>query len=372
MTSDLRIDVDTELLRKCMSSECAWCREDCPSYQGFQLDSYSSRGKNRALEAYVDGDLSEEDIIDSIFACTTCGQCEDVCLTGGSFYNQVYDLREQLNKAGMGPKGHGEMVAYIRKHSTPYGRETKIPSPDASTTPFGRPLRIAYFPGCSLQAELPELIPHTQNVLRCLGIETKLLTQPCCGLPVLNAGFLEDAAEMSNEFVEEVRSRKIKKIITSCSGCAVMLRTHLNRLTGSKIKVEHITEVLGKEDDRIRSVYGDVGEGRSVLFHDPCDLARKLDIFEWPRIVLSALGFISQEFTNIGSSSSCCGGGGGFGRDYPDEASVNARNRVEEAKQRGIDTIVSACFSCRRMFRSVRSLDVEISDIMELFPEKSC
>ena len=262
------------------------------------------------------------------------------------------------------------MVAYIRKHSTPYGPGTKRPEPDEpKPAAVGRTRsKIGYFPGCSIQAQSPEFIPLTLSILDTLGTHPILITQPCCGLPVLNAGYAEEARAMLLEFIEELRRRKIRKVITSCSGCAVMLKKHLTELTGTKIPVVHITEFLAGNEKKIRSVYGNAGKGHVVLYHDPCDLARKQDIVEEPRTVIRALGYRIAEFSRHGRETACCGGGGGFSRGYPDQSSENARERIAEASRIGIPKIVSACMSCRHQFRSVRTEGIEIVDIIELFP----
>ena len=440
-----RIQIDEESIRKCLSSECSSCRENCPSYLAFELDSYSSRGKNRALAAYLQGTLTIEDIRELVYACTNCGHCAEVCLTGGSFSNQVLELREQLGSLGKEAPGLREMVAYIRERSTPYGTKDtswmekrdkdkvlekdkvkslgkdkdkvlekdkskvlgkgkgevlgedenkiqekdkdmvlglvkekiqekdkdKVREKDKSKDSGGNPRkgRIGYFPGCTIQAEHPEFASKTISLLRKLGKDAVPISQPCCGFPVVNAGFMDEARTMAREFMEEVRRRGIRTIITSCAGCTAMLRLQLPHLIGVNIKVQHITEFLARNRKNVQAMFGTVGQGKDVLYHDPCDLARKLGIIEEPRIVIQALGFSVREFADNREGTACCGGGGGFAREYPDETVHVSRVRIREARDLGWNTVVTACLSCRRMLRSVPNDEVEVLDIIELFPE---
>jgi Fe-S oxidoreductase len=355
------IPVDPESIRKCFSSECSTCRENCPSYIAFGLESYSSRGKNRALSAYLEGALSLRDIEDLIYACTNCGQCEEVCLTGGSFSNQVLALREQLERRGDERRGLREMVGYIRKMSTPYGskdaswipqstrdhRDT-VQKPARSGRNFAGRGRIGYFPGCTMQADHPELARRTLTVLRRLGAEAVPISHPCCGYPALNAGFTSDAREMSRGFLEEVWELGIKSVVTSCAGCTVMLRLQLPLLTGQSVSVQHISEFLASKRKRVKEIYGSIGKDRQVLYHDPCDLARKLGVMDEPRSVIRALGSVgvSRGLINTMVEAAACLSDTG-----------------------ACETLVTACLNCRRMLRAAAAGDLEVLDIIELFPE---
>ena len=229
--------------------------------------------------------------------------------------------------------------------------------------------RIGYFPGCTIQAEHPEFASKTLSLLRKLGKDAVPISQPCCGFPVVNAGFMDEARTMARKFMEEVRIRGIRTIITSCAGCTAMLRLQLPHLIGVNIKVQHITEFLARNRKNVQGMFGTVGQGKDVLYHDPCDLARKLSIMEEPRNVIQALGFSVKEFADNREGTACCGGGGGFAREYPDETVHVSSVRTREARDLGCDTVVTACLNCRRMLRSVPNDKVEVLDIVELFPE---
>jgi heterodisulfide reductase subunit D len=368
-----RILIDEESIRRCFSSECSTCRENCPAYRSFHLDSYSSRGKNRILKAYLGGQITKGDLLELAYTCTMCGQCKEVCLTDGAFFNQVHDLREQLHSHGIHMKGHKEMVQYIRSKGTPYGFKQLEWLKEIGKDPSGEKVspkqqsiklrsikervigKVGYFPGCTILANHPELAMKTMRLLHILGIDAVPLTEYCCGSPVHSAGFPEDAKAMAQQFMEELKEKKIQRIITSCAGCTAMLLTDYPELTGSKLKVEHITEVLAGKIKNGRFPDGiscELPEGTKVCYHDPCDLALRSDIIDEPRKVLKALGLHVKEFNRNRRNTECCGGGGGFGRDYAEKAGSSSLNRLNESEVQGVDIIVTACLNCKRMLKT--------------------
>jgi len=391
------INIDPDPLRKCLSSECSLCRDNCPSYRAFQLDSYSSRGKNRVLKAFLDGEVDIDAVREVVYSCTRCSQCAEVCLTGGDVFQQIRNIRSQLTEMSQGLPGHREMVDYIREKGTPYGtRDGSWLDGDPDAGPIGNRAvggkgsvsqhakgKIAYFPGCTIQAEHPEFARKTLRLLERFGVHAIHLTDQCCGSPVLEAGFTEDAREMAGDLMKEVRERKIKTIITSCTGCTVMLRREYPELTGKKVEVQHISEFLAKHRKKLerevkqkrivtsdrdgKEMGGSGGPGEEIYYHDPCDLARKLGVTEEPREVLRIMGYQSMEFENSGMETTCCGGGAGFARDYSDGASVSADHRIHEARELGAQKIVTACLSCRRMLKKAAKGEMDVVDLIELF-----
>jgi len=419
----IRIEIDRESIRKCLSSECSFCRENCPSYIAFQLDSYSSRGKNRIIKAYLEGEVGTDELREALFTCTICGQCSEVCLTDGAVFNQVREIRSQLVEMGHGLKGHREMVDYIKEKHTPYGvkdrkwmgsegeegkdevknkekdigkdkendkeKDTGKGTMKDKEKDMGRDIgkgkekdkkkdrrimkgKIAYFPGCTIQAEHPEFALKTLKLLDKLGIRIVPLSEPCCGSPVLGAGYREEARAIAGDFLDELKERRINTIITSCTGCTAMLKLEYPELTGKKLKVQHITEVLAKNRKKLKVLLTNGtfkthnGSGSEIFYHDPCDLARKLHVMKEPREVLETLGFVLREFDHNNTATVCCGGGGGFARDYSDGAESAAEKRVREARELGGRRIVTTCLSCRKMLKRASGGKTEVLDLIEL------
>ena len=68
--------------------------------------------------------------------------------------------------------------------------------------------------------------------------------------------------------------------------------------------------------------------------------------------------------------SFCCGGGGGVPDAHPDVAQGAARSRVEEARDVGAETIVTACHRCVNNLRTgPHDQGMPIVDLIDLVHE---
>ncbi len=328
---------------KCFASQCGFCRENCPAYKGFELDSFSSLGKNRILKSYREGRLDIEDLQKMAFSCTLCGFCSETCPAGAGSYKYIREIREELFEKGKTMDGTLKAFSNIKRNKTPYSVK------DTSWVEKGAKGRIGYFPGCTNLAHNPELAKKTFELLKKLGLKVVPITDFCCGSPLYGGGIPME------KYAKDVKPG-VKTLIASCPGCVFMFRNIW------KIKVYHIIEILVKYAGRIK--FPKIDE--RIVYHDPCNLARKLGIIDEPRILLSKMTKETLEFDKNGKNTSCCGGGGNFPLNFPDEAALCAKQRVLETVELGADILATACPSCERMFRNVKDTRIKIMDIVEL------
>jgi heterodisulfide reductase subunit D len=71
-----------------------------------------------------------------------------------------------------------------------------------------------------------------------------------------------------------------------------------------------------------------------------------LGIFDEPRDILRALGVELVEMEHNRMFSTCCGGGGGVADTDPALAMEVAKNRVRDALEVGVETIITVCPTC--------------------------
>jgi Fe-S oxidoreductase len=114
-----------------------------------------------------------------------------------------------------------------------------------------------------------------------------------------------------------------------------------------------------------------------VVYHDPCDLGRHMDIYEPPRKILQAIpGIQLLEFKENRNLAKCCGGGGGLKAYNNDLSGEIAYHRALEAFELTADVIVSACPSCKSSLqqaaariRREKKRGLKVMDITEVVAE---
>jgi glycolate oxidase len=151
--------------------------------------------------------------------------------------------------------------------------------------------------------------------------------------------------------VKRLSKFKPKRMITTCAGCYKTFKELYPKHSRFDIEVLHIVEYI----ERL------ISEGKlkfqkpyamKIVYHDPCDLGRHMNIYEPPRKILQAIpGVQLLEFKENRSLAKCCGGGGGLKAYNNDLSGEIAYHRALEAVDLGAEVIVSACPSCKSSFQ---------------------
>jgi Fe-S oxidoreductase len=177
--------------------------------------------------------------------------------------------------------------------------------------------------------------------------------------------------------------RVIHQYMDTMNGPADFLETPVSPLTGTRFeharstKMIHIMEFLA---DAIRHDKLDLDKSRNdhirVTFHDSCNPARAMGIFEEPRYVLNAVcnHFYEMPENTIREQTFCCGGGAGLGTDENMEMRLRggmprglAVRHVQE--QYGVNQLAAMCAIDRATLVTVCDYwapGVEVTGISEL------
>ncbi len=105
----------------------------------------------------------------------------------------------------------------------------------------------------------------------------------------------------------------------------------------------------------------------NITYHDPCELARKMDVIEEPRFILGKLGLLKE--VEKGQKTQC-GGGGGFLRVTNEEISTSmARLRISQALLTGAEILATSCPSCKMNLSEgvkVLNTNIDVVDLVEI------
>ncbi|MDH4208763.1 MAG: (Fe-S)-binding protein [Anaerolineae bacterium] len=329
----------------CNRTRCAFCVADCPVYRVKGFEAYTSRGKmmiaRGLLEGLVEPSPEMQDILEG---CLLCGYCQARCaLTNLEVFTL---LRQTLAEEGLSAPQHEQKVARIVQEGALFDRPADL----------RRQGTVPLYLGCLYQSKPVEARTIISVLERC-GIDPLVIQETCCGYFAEATGFTADFERIQQTFREAYGAQAEKEILTLCPTCTVTLREKYG------LKVKHaivaVAEKIGELSPRQLQM--------RATYHDPCHLGRMLGIFEEPREILRALGVELVEMEHNRMFSACCGGGGGVADTDPALSMEVAKNRVRDALEAGVQTIVTVCPTCEpTLLRAASRLANEVGVFVDV------
>lgn len=218
---------------------------------------------------------------------------------------------------------------------------------------------VLYFPGCLTKFALPEKAAQYEEILRKVGIEAISLSdyEVCCGSPPRMGGYKVDFEKLKMKNLEMLKNYSVKKVVSNCPTCVMMFRKLYD------FEAEHITEIIWKNIKKFKS-FESKFSGKTIYYHDPCHLGRKLGIYEQPRKILEFLGFKVLEGVDTREKSNCCGAGGGMKTNNPDLANKIARDYLSKVNA---EYFTSPCPMCYAHFSENAPDKLKVLEFSDLF-----
>lgn len=355
-------------------TECGRCTDNCPAYNtGKELNprlvvhdikinllhngKLIQKGQEPTLPLIgggKEGSVGHE----SIWACTTCGACMEVCPVFIEHVPKlVYMRRDLVEMKAEFPDELLSLFENLENRSNPWGiipaersrwvAEVNAPAFEKDKTEY------LFYTGCagSLDTRNKRNTEAIARILNAAGVSwgTFGKDEKCCGDSARRLGneYLFD--KMAKENIKAMNDAGVKKIIVECPHCYNTIKNDYKQF-GADFEVIHHAELIMQliESGKLKlKNKADVGK---IVFHDSCYLGRYNNIFEQPRKLIEvATGKAPMEMDRNKSLSFCCGAGGG--RMWMEETSgtrINM-NRVTEAVKNDPDAICVCCPYCVTM-----------------------
>ena len=340
----------------------------CPSGEHFLLETFFASGRLWIGHAIQNGELEwSRDLVEPLFACTTCGACQIQCLA--PHRDHIVDMIEELRAKAVDALGplpaHKKFRDRIAALHNSYGAEHHSRRlVGLHKLPEKAPL--VYFVGCTANYRETEILDATISVLKKSGLEFTIVDEHCCSSPLIRTGQMDLASKLAHHNTGELSSVGAKRVVTSCSGCYRSLKEDYGKLGfAPDAEVIHITHLLHELLSDGALTAKDAG-ALFVTYHDPCHLGRHCGVYEVPRLVLEKLPVELAEMQYNRENAWCCGAGGGSRSAYSEWSLETAEKRVQMAKDTGAEHLVSACPFCKRNLKDASAGSVEVIDIVEL------
>jgi Fe-S oxidoreductase len=361
---------------------------------------------------------------ESLWACTNCGACVEICPVDIEHVQKIEDMRRHLVlEESSFPQEVQPLFTNLERNGNPWeisndtraewaqnlGVKTLAEDPDAE---------VLYWVGCmgSFDARNRKVATAFAKVMNAAGVRFGILgsEESCNGDPARRIGneylwqmLAQQNIETLNGYgfgksapmtstgangsangrngangattasngsglgVPAGRAYNVKTVVATCPHCFNTIKNEYPQLGGA-YEVVHHTEFI----DRLIST-GQLKlpagfDQRKLTYHDPCFIGRWNGVYDEPRRVLNVInaGEVAEMSRNR-NRSFCCGGGGG--RVWMEENTGKRINntRVEEALSTGADAMAAACPFCITMFEDgIKAVEAQerfaVEDISEI------
>jgi Fe-S oxidoreductase len=200
----------------------------------------------------------------------------------------------------------------------------------------------------------------------------------CCGEPAKRLGEEGRFQTIALTNMEVLREAAVQKIVTHCPHCLNVLRYDYGSL-GFDVEVLHHSALLANllAESRLPAAVsraaGPSGlADRSVVYHEPCNLARGTAADASPGAALLAGALLPDR---SGRRTFCCGGGGAnMWYTVERETARISHLRLQELMDSGASRIATSCPFCLSMLTdAMGSLEAEnrpVMDISEILAER--
>jgi glycolate oxidase iron-sulfur subunit len=393
---------ERKLIDECV--HCGFCLPACPTYQTWQQEMDTPRGRIYLMKAQSEGRLGFSDTVVQHFdRCLGCLACVSACPSGVKYDVLIEQARaevEQKHQRSLPDRlFRGLLFAFF-----PYParlrelamfqllyqlsglrwlfhriglvqllparlRQMEALAPDVSWSQLRQELpalvaatgerrrRVALLPGCVQQVYFPDVNQATLRVLSAEGCEV-VVPQGlgCCGALSLHAGREPEAQEFARRAIARLEQENFDALIVNAAGCGSTMK-HWSRLLAHdsnwRARAEHLQAKV-KDVNEFLAGLEPVAERHPlalrVAYHDACHLSHGQKIRNEPRALLRSIPGI--ELLDIPDADQCCGSAGVYNLLEPESAQQIGKRKADSIRSVNPEVLVSANPGCTLQIQS--------------------
>jgi len=366
---------------------CFRCQEVCPAYATGKVLSPAALEVNKRYHLNYEGgmDVPMLNLIseEAVWACTSCGQCVDICPVGNEPMRDILHIRRNLTMMeSRFPKQLETAFKGMERNANPWNisqgdRMKWAQGLDVPTIEQNPEPDILWWVGCApaTDSRAQKTAQAFAKILNAAGVNYAVLGQneQCTGDSARRAGREDIFFGLASANVEILNEVKPKRIVTTCPHCLHTIKNEYPAFGGNYEVIHHthlINELVGAGQISLEVS----SDNYTVTFHDPCYLGRHNGIFEAPRESLKSAGITTIEMPRNERKSFCCGAGGAqmWKEEEPGDMRVN-QARFKEAKETGANTVAVGCPFCMTMLSDASRAEggeIQVKDVAELVAER--
>lgn len=390
MASCIEARAGGENLLTCLT--CGQCVSRC-----FLSDGYPDMNPRKLIKKVLMGRAQELADSEFIWACTLCGRCTTDCPKGLNMDVIVRNLRGLACDRGHGPESIIKGVQTALKNGNNAGLNAEafidtvewlaeeaeddtegLEEGDLAVELDKEGAEYLYIPNPREYTSTPEMFQSYVKLFHYAQADWTISTRI---FDITNWAYYlgddESTVTIARNLVEDARRLKVKALVsTECGHGFKILRKDAERWLGEPLGFE----VLGAieladrwiEEGRISPKPGAIDA--RVTLHDPCNVGRKLGIFEEPRNILRT---VAQEFVEMWPNrkySICCGGGGSVGQNsnMGKKKLEHARMKHDQILRTGAGILSTCCQNCLSQLGDLQSryeMPLEVKSVIQLLVE---
>lgn len=214
-------------------------------------------------------------------------------------------------------------------------------------------MRAALMVTCINDAMFPDTGKAVVTLLERLGVEVDFpLSQTCCGQPMVNTGYLDEAVGPVRRFVEAFDGYEAIVVPSgSCAGSVRHQHSMVARRAGDPALADGVSRLAPKTyelSEFLVDVLGVIDVGayfpHTVAYHPTCHSLRMLGVGDRPTRLLQAVRGL--RYRELPKAQECCGFGGTFAVKNSDVSVAMGSDKARHVRETAAEVLVASDSSC--------------------------